>query len=91
MNGSLTGSRCECGGCHQRFNSVSAFDLHRTGLHGMDRHCREPGEMRAIGMSLNDLGFWIERRRGEGHQKSRPRRHEARSGLTLGVGAGAAR
>jgi hypothetical protein len=85
--GQLTGSRCECGSCHQRFNSLSAFDLHRSGLHGLDRHCREPSEMRAIGMSLNELGFWIERRRGEGPQKRRPRAQETRSQLTLTQGA----
>lgn len=77
--GQLTGSRCEYGSCHQRFNSVSAFDLHRVGLHAADRHCRELSEMRAIGMSLNELGFWIERRRGEGHQKRRPRAQEERT------------
>lgn len=79
MKASLTGNRCECGACHQRFNSVSAFDLHRIGIAGVDRHCREPGEMLAIGMSRNDLGFWIERRRGERHQKRRPRAQETRS------------
>lgn len=85
----LTGNRCECGACHQRFNSISAFDLHRTGMYGADRHCREPGEMRALGMSVNDLGFWIERRRDERYQKRRPRAQETRSALTLTHGAGA--
>jgi len=75
----LTGNRCECGACHQRFNSVSAFDLHRVGMYGIDRHCREPSEMLAIGMSLNDGGFWIERRRGERHRKRRPHTQETRS------------
>lgn len=79
----LTGDRCECGGCHQRFNSTSAFDLHRAGKAGVDRHCREPGEMIAIGMTLNAQGFWIERRRGERHQKRRPREQETRSAQTL--------
>ncbi len=83
----LTGSRCECGACHQRFNSVSAFDLHRTGSFGADRHCREPGEMLALGMSQTALGFWVERRRGEGHQKRRPPAQETRSHLTLTHGA----
>lgn len=83
----LTGNRCECGACHQRFNSVSAFDLHRAGVRGVDRHCREPSEMLAIGMSQNALGFWIERRRGEVHQKRRPRAQEPRSQLTLTHGA----
>ena len=84
----LTGSRCECGACHQRFNSVSAFDIHRIGLYGVDRHCREPGEMLAMGMRQNELGFWIERQRGEAHQTRRPRAHETRSRLPVGIGAG---
>jgi hypothetical protein len=82
----LTGNRCECGACHQRFNSVSAFDLHRTGIAGVDRHCREPSEMVAIGMRVNDHGFWIERRRGERHQKRRPLAQEARSVPTRHLG-----
>ena len=80
---SPTGSRCACGACQLRFNSLSAFDLHRTGLYGVDRRCREPGEMRSIGMSVNEQGFWIERRRGERHQKRRPRTPETRSRATL--------
>jgi len=86
----LTGNRCECGACHRRFNSVSAFDLHRTGVAGVDRHCREPIEMLAIGMRVNEKGFWIERRRGEPHQTRRPRTQETRSAPTLGVAGGLA-
>jgi len=84
----LTGHRCECAGCHQRFNSLSAFDLHRAGLHGIDRHCREPGEMIAIGMSRNDAGFWIERCRRIAKPNARPRAQETRSGPHLSLGAG---
>lgn len=84
----LSGRRCECGACHQRFNSVSAFDLHRTGTYGNDRHCREPGEMLAIGMSQNALGFWIERTRDERYRKRRPRAQETRSPAAVTVGAG---
>ncbi len=79
--------RCECGACHQRFNSVSAFDLHRTGNYGVDRHCREPGEMIAIGMSQNSLGLWIERSRSESHSENRPARQETRSQSPLAYGA----
>ena len=82
----LTGTRCECGACHQRFNSTSAFDLHRAGAHGIDRHCREPSEMFALGMSINERGFWIERRRGEARQKRGPRTQESRSAPTLEPG-----
>lgn len=82
----LRGNHCECCACHQRFNSVTAFDLHRAGVHGVDRHCREPGEMLAIGMRLNLQGFWIERRRGESRrttrEKSGPRAQETRSAQT---------
>lgn len=75
----LTGSRCECSACHQRFNSTSAFDLHRTGVYGVNRRCREPFEMLALGMSANDQGFWIERCRGQARQKRGPRAQETRS------------
>jgi hypothetical protein len=86
----LTGSRCECGACHQRFNSTSAFDLHRTGVHGVDRRCRELSEMIAIGMRVNSSGFWIERPRGEARQKRGPRARATRSAPTptLEWGAG---
>lgn len=84
----LTGSRCECGGCHQRFNSVSAFDLHRAGTHGVDRRCRAPAELLALGMSVNESGFWIERRRGEMRQKRGPRAPETRSAQSHAVGRG---
>jgi len=83
----LSGGRCKCGGCGQRFNSVSAFDFHRAGVHGLDRHCRQPSAMRAIGMRVNDLGFWIERHRNEGPQNSRPRAPKTRSRQTLTHGA----
>lgn len=81
----LTGSRCRCAACLQFFNSTSAFDLHRTGTHGVDRHCREPSEMLALGMSVNDLGFWIERRRGEARQKRGSHAQETRSAPTLAL------
>jgi len=84
----LTGTRCECGACHQRFNSTSAFDLHRAGTYGIHRHCREPSEMLALGMSINEHGFWIERRRGEARQKRGPRAQGTRLAQTLAVGRG---
>lgn len=84
----LTGSRCECGQCRQRFNSLSAFDLHRVGPHGAGRRCREPAELLTLGMSLNDRGFWIERRRGEVRHKRGPRAQETRSTQNPSQGAG---
>lgn len=82
MKAPLTGNRCECGSCKQRFNSTSAFDRHRAGEYGVNRYCREPGEMRALGMSLNDGGFWIERPRKDVRSERRPRAQETRSAHT---------
>ena len=55
----LKGNRNQCGGCDEYFNSIGAFEKHRTGKHGVDRRCRTHEEMTAIGMSLNRDGFWI--------------------------------
>ena len=55
----LTGDRNQCQGCKQFFNSLFAFEKHRTGEHGKDRRCLTPDEMLAKGMSLNGAGFWI--------------------------------
>lgn len=57
----LSGERNQCAGCDELFNSVSAFDLHRTGPYGGGRRCLSPEEMRAKGMGVNLAGFWIER------------------------------
>lgn len=55
----LTGNRNQCQECKQYFNSNSAFDMHRTGEHGVNRRCRTPEEMTALGMLINHAGFWI--------------------------------
>jgi hypothetical protein len=55
----LTGNRNQCQGCKQYFNSNSAFDKHRTGEHGVNRRCRTPDELTALGMLVNHAGFWI--------------------------------
>lgn len=81
----LAGSRCECSACHLRFNSTSAFDLHRIGAPALDRRCREPAEMLALGMRANNKGFWVERSRGEARQKRGPRAQETRSAQTPAV------
>lgn len=60
----LTAIRAQCGECKAHFNSVSAFDAHRTGDYGhrgLNRRCRTPDEMRAAGMLQNAAGFWITR------------------------------
>jgi len=55
----LKGNRNQCGSCRQYFNSVGAFEAHRTGKFNVDRRCRTVDEMKAIGMILRDDGFWI--------------------------------
>jgi hypothetical protein len=55
----LTGNRNQCQSCKQYFNSNFSFDKHRTGEHGVNRRCRTPEEIAALGMSLNEDGFWI--------------------------------
>jgi hypothetical protein len=55
----LTGNRNQCQTCKEYFNSNTPFDMHRTGEYGVNRRCKTPEEMLAMGMSLNDDGFWI--------------------------------
>lgn len=55
----LTGDRNQCQGCKAFFNSTFAFDKHRRGEHGVDRHCLTVEQMEAKGMSTNAAGFWI--------------------------------
>jgi hypothetical protein len=65
----LTGSRCRCRECGDVFNSVTAFDRHRVGKYPNQRRCMSAAERRAEGMSRNDAGFWIVRRRTKAHVK----------------------
>jgi hypothetical protein len=62
----LTGSRNQCGACHQYFNSNSAFSQHRIGKHGEDRRCLTPEEILAKGWTKNSAGFWIMEARPDG-------------------------
>ena len=55
----LKNDRNQCSGCKEYFNSIRAFERHRTGKHGVDRRCKTPDEMIAQGYSLNKDGFWI--------------------------------
>lgn len=66
----LVGQRNQCQGCKQYFNSNHAFEIHRTGKHGVDRRCMTPVEMTAKGMLVNAAGFWISglRNIGEEHE-----------------------
>lgn len=54
----LTGDRNQCAGCGAYFNSTHAFDKHRRGEFGIDRHCLTADQMRAKGMVLGGDGFW---------------------------------
>jgi hypothetical protein len=54
--------RNQCPACGECFNSIAAFDRHRTGRFGVARRCLTPDEMRAQGMALSARGFWITRR-----------------------------
>jgi len=55
----LVGSRNQCRGCDEYFNSNTAFDAHRFGVHGVDRRCLTPEEMQNKGMFRNAQGFWV--------------------------------
>ena len=55
----LTGQKSLCRTCGLYFNSVAAFDKHRTGKHGQDRRCMGAEEMVAAGMVANARGYWI--------------------------------
>jgi hypothetical protein len=55
----LSGTRNQCTGCKEYFNSNTAFDKHRTGKHGVNRRCRTPEEMQNLGMFINIYGYWV--------------------------------
>jgi len=51
-------SRCQCIGCDEYFNSVSAFDKHRVDALCETRRCLTPKEILRVGLSLNAAGYW---------------------------------
>lgn len=55
----LRGQKNQCQGCKKYFNSNTAFEMHRTGRHGIDRRCMTEEEMTAKGMSMNARSFWV--------------------------------
>jgi hypothetical protein len=55
----LGSRRCQCAACAARFNSVIAFERHRTGRYGHDRRCLTADEMLAKGMAVNAGGYWV--------------------------------
>lgn len=50
---------CQCSGCGEYFNSVYAFDLHRSGKDCERRGCKTPEELLSKGWSKNAKGYWI--------------------------------
>jgi hypothetical protein len=64
----LTGNRCRCSACGERFNSAKTFDGHRVGpfspiTRPTQRRCLSVEQMQAKGWLLNDAGFWISGKR----------------------------
>jgi hypothetical protein len=55
-------SRNQCQGCKGYFNSITAFEKHRTGEHGKNRRCRTEQEMLSLGMDVNEDGFWVSKK-----------------------------
>jgi hypothetical protein len=74
----LSGDRNECPSCGELFNSVAAFDKHRTGTFGgphnqpAKRRCLTRDEMMAKGMEKNTAGFWVTKLRDENALASLP-------------------
>ena len=61
----LTGNRCQCPSCGERFNGVAGFDAHRTGEYAKagqrqgSRQCLTVAAMTARGWIRNGAGFWV--------------------------------
>lgn len=47
----VSGRKCYCNGCHQKFGGVRGFERHRKNF-----KCVDPG---SVGLSLNENGFWL--------------------------------
>ena len=70
----LTGSRCLCRACWERFNSTAAFDRHRIDASSGFRRCLTAEEMTRRGMTRNTAGFWITKVRPKHRVKPAPSR-----------------
>ena len=57
-NCKLTGKRCQCPGCGEYFSTVSNFDRHRKGKHGVDRHCVDPVSVGLVLGESHGSTFW---------------------------------
>jgi hypothetical protein len=60
----LRGDRNECPTCGELFNSSVAFEKHRRGDFGKNRHCLTTAEMLGAGMAKNSTGWWVTELRG---------------------------
>jgi hypothetical protein len=49
----------QCPSCGEMFNSVDAFDRHRTGRFGVNRRCMTVVEMQHCGMVRNAGKLWV--------------------------------
>lgn len=54
----LGNRRCTCSTCGEFFNSVSAFDKHRSGP-WTNRTCLTADQMKDVGMIENAAGYWV--------------------------------
>jgi len=59
-----SGQRCQCAACGEYFRKIKAFENHRVGKFGWNkvkntRRCLTPKEMRAKGMAIDSLDFWL--------------------------------
>lgn len=59
------GNGSQCQGCGEVFNSVCAFDAHRTGI-GKDRRCMSLEEMQAADFRTNKYRRWVVGKMPEG-------------------------
>ncbi len=55
----LSGDRNQCSSCLAYFNSITAFDKHRTGKFDGSRRCLSTDEMLAKGLGKTNDGFWL--------------------------------
>jgi len=54
----LSGKRCQCSECKEFFSSPTAFDKHRAGTHGVDRHCQSPETAGLLIRKVPNGSFW---------------------------------
>jgi len=55
----LKGDRNQCCACDEYFNSIKAFDQHRTGLFNGTRRCLTVVEMQAKNFGKTKDDFWL--------------------------------